>query len=159
MFRLCQKSWSLRARISKDGFCSATLEDGRQLLLTHVPYLLNESYVLNALNADLTRFWLTCMFGPLQLVSENRLCEPISIKSEVRRERILKAHIKKRQLRRVQWTVRVRRACIPHPLNPSITIYTSVHLNFWNCMHMHAIIILLPAVRWCLTIHPYHCSI
>ena len=82
MFRLCQKSWSFRARISKDKFCLVTLQDGRQLLLTHVPYLLNLAWVVNALNANLTRFWLTCMFWLPKLISEKRLCGPISIKSE-----------------------------------------------------------------------------
>jgi len=64
-----------------------------------------------------------CMFGQPNLISENRLCEPISIKSEVRRERIVKAQVKKRQLRRVQLTVSVRQACFPSPaMNQSITI-------------------------------------
>ena len=59
-----------------------TLAEGRQLPLTHVPYILNEAYILNALNAPLSRVWLTCMFRPPQLVAEIESCEPISIMSD-----------------------------------------------------------------------------
>jgi len=43
IIELCQKSCSLRARISKDRFCPATLHDGRQLPLTHEPHLFKEA--------------------------------------------------------------------------------------------------------------------
>ena len=41
----------------------------------------------------------------------------------------MKARVMRRQLRRVQLTVRVTRACNPQSSNPSITISSSVHLN------------------------------
>jgi hypothetical protein len=63
-----------------------------------------------------------CMFGPPTLVSENRLCEPISIMREDRREGLMQAQVMKRQLRRLQLTVRVRRACNPQWMNLIVTI-------------------------------------
>jgi len=76
---------------------------------------------------------------------------------KVPRERLLTAQFQKKQLQRVQFTARARWACNPLPLNPNITIWTSVHLNDQNCKH--AIIIPQPSVSWCLTIHSYNCRI
>jgi hypothetical protein len=61
--KLCQMSCSLKVKISRNRFCSVTLQDGRQLPLTNVLYSLKEASVLNALNADLTQFWQNVCFG------------------------------------------------------------------------------------------------
>jgi len=99
MFGLCQKSWSSRARISNNRFFPATVQDGRQLPLTHVPHLLNEAEGLNPFNADFTQFCLPCMFGPPKHGSDNRLCEPISIRCEVRRENLESSRSEKSALK------------------------------------------------------------
>jgi hypothetical protein len=115
-------------RISKDKFYSATLQDGRQLPLTHLPYWLKEAKFFKSLNQDLTVFWLNvCLsrqdgYPKIDYVDQNRSRGAL-------RQRIVKALVMRRQLQRVQLTVRVRRACNPQPLNPSITISTLVHLN------------------------------
>jgi len=51
------------ARISNQWFCSATMHDGLQLLLAHVPHLLKDALVICTMNADLTRFWLNISSG------------------------------------------------------------------------------------------------
>jgi hypothetical protein len=63
-----------------------------------------------------------CIFGPQKFLSENRLYEPISIMREVRRERLMKARVKERQLRRLQLRVRVRRASNPQQMNLIVAI-------------------------------------
>jgi len=98
-----------------------------------------------------------CMFGPSKLVSKDRFWKQISIRRKVQRERIMKARVEKRQLQRVQLTVRVMLACTSQPLNPTITIQTLVYLNFQH--YMNVIISPLPAVRWHLTMHWYSCSL
>ena len=105
----------------------------------------------------LTWIYTKCIFGRPKLISENRLCEIISIMSEVQRERILNAWVQTWQLWRVQLTFRERWAPNPRPLNLSITMESSVHLNSRNCMHV--IMILLPAVRRHRTMHPYPCCV
>ena len=105
-----------------------TLQDGWQLLLTHVPHLLKEAYVVKSLNQDLTVFWLNVWLGHQNSYPELHYVDQIPSRKALR-ERILKARARRRQLRRVQLTVRVRRAWNPQPLNPCITISTSVHLN------------------------------
>ena len=80
------------------------------------------------LNQDLTVFWLNVCLGRPNLYPEVDYADQNPL-SEALRERILKARVVRRQLQIVQFTVRVRRACNPGPLNPSITISTSVHLN------------------------------
>jgi len=152
-----KRAWSFTARFSMERVSSETLQDSRQLLLTHVPYILNETSVLKALIVTLTRFRLSCMFWPPKLGSENRLCEIMSLNSNVQRQRILNAHIQKIMLGRVQLTVGVKQACNPQPFDPSITIELSVHLDFRNSLH--AISIPLSVVRWRLTMCSYHCSI
>jgi len=105
-----------------------TLQDSWQLLLTHEPYLLKEAWVLKAWNQDLTVFgldvYLYSQISYLKIDYENRI--PLR---KARRESIYKAHVRKRQLQSVQLSVRVRRVCNPQPLNSTITIQTSVHLN------------------------------
>jgi hypothetical protein len=42
--------------ISKDNFCSPTLQDGRQLPLIHVPHLLKATEILKSLNQYMSVF-------------------------------------------------------------------------------------------------------
>jgi len=84
------------------------------------------------LNSTLTK----CVFRPPSLVSGNKLCEPISIMTEVWRQRLLKARVMKRQLRRLQSTVAVRWTCNPHRINLIVTIQSSVYLNSTK-LHAH----------------------
>ena len=69
------------------------------------------------------------MFSLPKHISENQLHEPTSFRREIRREKIMKAPVKQRQLWRVQLTVWVRQVCNPQQLKPCITIYIS---KMWN---------------------------
>ena len=68
-------------------------------------------------------FWLR------KLISDIRICELISIMREVRKDPLLKGEVKKWQLRRLQLTVSVKRACNPQRMNHIVTIWSLVHLN------------------------------
>jgi len=114
--------------ISKDWFCSATLQDGRQLPHTHVPHLPNEALVFKSLNQNLTVYWLNVCLGRHNTCQEIDDVHCIPSRESVR-ERILKARGARRQLQQVQLNFWVSRACNPQPLNPSRTISTLVHLN------------------------------
>jgi hypothetical protein len=149
--------WTFREIISTERVSSGTLQDCLQLLLTHVPYFLHEASGLKAAITNLTRFWLRCMFRLPKLISENQLYETISINSKVWRERILTAHIQKRILRRAQLSVKVEEAGNPQAMNPSITIYHLVQLDFRNWQHSISIPEL--TVTWHRTMCSYHCSI
>jgi len=121
----------------------------------HVPHLLTVAEVLNALNADLIRFWLTVCLG--NKIPYLKIDYVIRFPSWVQfKERdFLKAQVKKRQLRSVQLTVRARRGCLQSPAVEC----KDTHWNFGapRFPELHPIIIIpLPTVRGGLTMHSYH---
>jgi hypothetical protein len=114
--------------ISKDWFCSATLQDGQQHPLTHVLHLNTDTNIHKSWNQDIFVIWLNVYLGHQNWYPKMDYNNWIPLR-EAPSERFLNAPAMWRQLQRMQLTVSVSRVCNPQPLNPSITNSTSVHLN------------------------------